>query len=352
MFMELPEVKHVDAKDFQKAVYWLKEYGDRARVIAGATDLLSLMKDRIEGPGLRTPEVLVNVKTIPEMNEIGHDKSGWLRIGAGVTLDRIETSQIINEKFPILSQAASQVGTIQLRNMGTLGGNICQRPRCMYFRHPHFVCRKKGGEKCFAIGGEHRDHYAIINNGKCVMAHPSDMAPALVALNAKVVIAGSDGKREIPLQKLFLGPNEVTETILQPEEILTEFLVPNQKEKLYQLFLKQRIRRSFDFALTSVAAVAQIDKEVCTDIRMVLGGVAPFPYVAMEVEQVLKGKKFSNELISTAADASVKGARPLPMNNYKRDLTRVSVLRVLKMLWQKSVASAPDDLVKRSHTHG
>jgi xanthine dehydrogenase YagS FAD-binding subunit len=339
MFMELSEVKHVDAKDSQKAVYWLKEYGDRARIIAGATDLLSLMKDRIEGPGLKTPEVLVNIKTIPGMNEIGYDKSGRLRIGAGVTLDRIETSQIIGEKFPILSQAASQVGTLQLRNMGTLGGNICQRPRCMYFRHPHFICRKKGGKMCFAITGEHRDYYAIINNGKCVTAHPSDMAPALVALNAKVVIAGSDGKREIPLQELFLGPNEVNETILQPDEILTEFLVPNRKEKLYQFFLKQRIRRSFDFALTSVAAVAQIDQEVCTEIRMVLGGVAPFPYVALEAEQVLKGKKFSDELISMAADASVKEARPLPMNNYKKDLTRVSVIQVLKMIWQKSLTT-------------
>ena len=340
MFMELPEIEHVDAWDSGEAVHWLHEYGDRAKVIAGATDLLGLMKDRIEGPDCRIPEILVNIKTIPQMNQISHDENGGLRIGAGVTLDQIEASQIINEKYPILSQAASQVGTIQLRNMGTIGGNICQRPRCMYFRHPHFVCRKKGGKKCFAITGEHRDYYSILNNGKCVTAHPSDMAPALAALNAKVVIAGSEGKREMPLQDFFLGPNNVAETILRPDELLTDFLLPNKKETTYQFFLKQRIRRSFDFALASVAAVATIDREVCKEIKIVLGGVAPFPYVAREAEDVLRGKKFSEDLISMAAEASVKEVRPLPMNGYKKDLTRVSVIRVLRTLWHTSEKSS------------
>lgn len=337
MFMELPEIKHVDARDLQEAVYWLNEYGDRAKVIAGGTDLLSLMKDRIQGPGLKTPEILINIKTVPEMNQIKYDENGWLRIGAGVTLDRIETSEIIKEKWTILSQAASEVGTIQLRNMGTIGGNICQRPRCMYFRHPHFICRKKGGEKCYAITGEYRDYYSILPpKRKCVMAHPSDMAPALAALNANVVIAHSEGRREIALQDFFLGPNHVMETILRPEELLIEFRVPNQGGNTYQCFSKQRIRRSFDFALASVAAVAQIDEEVCKEISIVLGGIAPFPYVAIGAEQVLKGKKFSHKLISMAADVSVKEARPLPMNSYKRDLAKVSVKRALNTLWQES----------------
>lgn len=337
MFIELPEMTHVDAKDLQEAVYWLSQHGDRARVIAGGTDLLCLMKDRITGPGLKTPEILVNVKTIPEMNQIKYDEKGWLRIGAGVTLDRIETSQIINEKCGILSQAASQVGTIQLRNMGTIGGNICQRPRCMYFRHPHFVCRKKGGEECYAITGEHRDYYSIfLKKRKCVMAHPSDMAPALVALDSNVVIVGPRGRREIALQDLFLGPDHVVETILQPDELLIEFRVPIQNGKTYQRFLKQRIRRSFDFALASVAAVAQIDEEVCKEIRIVLGGVAHFPYVARGAEQRLKGKKLSEELISMAAGDSVKEARPLRMNHYKKDLAKVCVKRALHRLWQES----------------
>ena len=336
MFVEIPEIKHVDAKDFEEAVYWLTEYGDRAKVIGGATDLLGLMKDRIEGPGFKTPEILVNIKTIPEMNQI-KDENDWLRIGAGVTLDRIEESRTINEKYGILAQAASGVGTIQLRNMGTIGGNVCQRPRCMYFRHPHFICRKKGGGKCYAITGDHRDYYSIfLNKRKCVMAHPSDMAPALAALNTKAVIGDSDGKREIPLQAFFLGPDQLKETILQPEELLIEFRVPNPEEKTYQCFAKQRIRRSFDFALASVAMVARIDEEVCKEIRIVLGGVAHFPYAATGAEEVLRGRRFSDELISAASEASVKEARPLRMNHYKRDLTKVCVKRALRTLWQES----------------
>ncbi|MFQ5912230.1 MAG: FAD binding domain-containing protein [Nitrospinota bacterium] len=335
--MELPEIKHVDAKDPREAVSLLCEYGDRAKVIAGATDLLGIMKDGLEGPELKTPEILVNIKTIPEMARIEYEEDGSLRIGAAVTLDRIETSQIISQKFGILSQAASVVGTLQLRNMGTIGGNICQRPRCMYFRHPHFICRKKGGEKCYAITGEHRDYYSIfLKKRKCVMAHPSDMGPALVALNANVVIAGSEGKREMALQDFFIGPDQVTETSLRPDELLVEFLVPNQGVKTYQCFSKRRIRRSFDFALASVAAVARIDEEVCREIRIVLGGVAHYPIVATGAEQVLKGKKLSDELISTAADVSVEKAQPLPMNGYKRDLTRVSVKRALHTLRQES----------------
>ncbi len=336
MLLQLPKFEHLDAKDFQEALYWLHKYGDKAKVIAGATDLLGLIKDRIEGPELRIPEILVNIKTIPEMNRIEYDKNEGLRIGAAVTLDRIETSEIIKQKFNILSQAAGEVGTTQLRNMGTIGGNICQRPRCMYFRHPHFICRKKGGTKCYAITGEHSDYYSILKIGKCIVAHPSDMAPALAALNARALITGPEGNKEIPFQEFFRGPDNVMETILQPEELLIGFLVPAHEENTYQSFLKQRIRRSFDFALSSVAAVARIDEEVCKKIRIVLGGIAPFPYVAVEAEQGLKGKRLDNDLISQAAEVSVKESRPLPMNGYKRDLTKASVRRVLNLLWKKS----------------
>jgi len=329
MLFELPSIEHVNARDVNEVVSWLQKYGRKARVIAGATDLLGLMKDKVEGPELRIPEVLVNIKRIPDMTRIVYKEGRGLRIGAGVTLSRLAASNVIRQGFRILSQAALQVGTTQLRNMGTLGGNLCQRPRCLYFRHPHFLCFKKGGSKCYAATGEHRFYHSILKQGKCVMAHPSDLAPALVALRAEVLIMSPNGERKVPLQEFFLGSNHYTETILKADEFLMGICVPSQNEKIHQVFLKERIRNSADFALSSVAAVARISEGICEEIRIVLGGVAPFPYIASMAEEVIRGKKLDEGLISQVAEASVEGAKPLPMNGYKVELTKALVKRAL-----------------------
>jgi xanthine dehydrogenase YagS FAD-binding subunit len=331
---ELPSLEHISVKSLDEAVSCLRKYGEKARIMAGGTDLLGLMKDRVEGPALRIPGVLVNVKTISEMNGITDDEEGGLRIGASVTLNRLEASDLIRQKFPVLSEAARQVGTTQLRNMGTIGGNICQRPQCMYFRHPHFPCYKKGGTTCYAVTGEHRDYHGILRNGKCVMAHPSDMAPALMALKGKAVIKGSDGTKEIPLEDFFLGPDSCVETALKPDELLTAVQVPIQEANTRQLFLKHRIRHSSDFALSSVATVAQILDGVCQGIRIVLGGVAPFPYLASKAEEMVRGKRLTEKLISRAARTALEGARPLRMNRYKVDLTKALVGRALTSIWR------------------
>ena len=329
MLFELPSFEHVDAQDVKEVASLLQKYGGKARVIAGATDLLSLMKDRVEGPGCKIPEVLVNIKRIPDLMRIAYDEGAGLRIGAGVTLNRLATSDVIQKEFKILSQAALQVGTTQLRNVGTLGGNLCQRPRCLYFRHPHFLCFKKGGSRCNATTGEHRFYHSIMKQGRCVMAHPSDLAPALIALKAGVTIMGPDGSKKVPLQELFLGPNHYRETILKTDQYLTEIHVPTQNGGSHQVFLKERVRHSADFALSSVATVARVSGGVCEDIRIVLGGVAPFPYIASIAEEVIKGKNLDESLISQAAEVSVKGTKPLPMNRYKVDLTRALVKRAL-----------------------
>jgi xanthine dehydrogenase YagS FAD-binding subunit len=323
MLFELPNFEHIDATDVEGAVSCLHLHGAKARVIAGATDLLSLMKDRIEGP-----EVLVNIKAIPGMAGITYDEKAGLRIGAAVTLNHLATSDLIKEKFSILSQAALQVGTTQLRNVGTVGGNVCQRPRCLYFRHPHFMCFKKGGTRCFAVAGEHRFYHAIMKHGKCVMAHPSDMAPSLIALKAEAIIAGPEGEKKVPFASFFLHPNGLGETILKPDEFLVAVEIPN-RETTHQLFLKHRIRRAADFALVSVALVARMSAGVCEDIAVVLGGIAPFPYVAAAAEEMIRGRRLDERLISDAAEASVKEARPLPMNGYKVDLTKTLVRRAL-----------------------
>jgi len=329
MLFELPSFEHVDARDMKEVAFWLQKYGGKAKVIAGATDLLGLMKDRVEGPECKIPEVLVNIKRIPDMTRITYDEGTGLRIGAGVTLNRLVTSDVIEKRFKILSQAALQVGTTQIRNMGTLGGNLCQRPRCLYFRQAHFLCFKKGGTKCYAALGEHRYYHSILKNGKCVMAHPSDLAPALIALKAEVMIMSPNGERKVPLQEFFLGPNHYTESILKTDEYLTEIYVPTQNERTRQVFLKERIRHSADFALSSVAAVARISGDICKDIRIVLGGVAPLPYVASMAEEIIREKKLDEKIISQAAGASVEGAKPLSMNGYKVDLTKALVRRAL-----------------------
>ena len=329
MLFEVPSLEHVNARDENEVVSWLQKYGGRARVVAGATDLLGLMKDKVEGPEFRIPEVLVNIKKIPDMTRIVYKEGTGVRIGAGATLSRLTASDVIREEFTILSQAALQVGTTQIRNMGTLGGNLCQRPRCLYFRHPHFLCFKKGGSKCYAVTGEHRFYHSILKQGKCVMAHPSDLAPALIALKAEGMIMSPNGSKKVPLQEFFLGPNHYTETILKTDEYLTEIHVPIQSERTRQVFLKERIRHAADFALSSVAAVARISAGICEEIRIVLGGVAPFPYVASMAEEAIRGKKLHEGLISQAAEASVEGAKPLPMNGYKVELTKTLVRRAL-----------------------
>jgi xanthine dehydrogenase YagS FAD-binding subunit len=329
---ELPAFEHADAESVREAVFWLEKWGNEASVIAGGTDLLGLMKDRLEGPQLRMPQVLINLKHIAEMKRIDHDDELGLRIGAAVTLNQLGASDIIRQRFRILSQAARQIGTTQIRNMGTVGGNLCQRPRCMYFRHPDFPCYKKGGRKCYAVGGEHRYDHSVINYGKCVVAHPSDMAPALIALNAGAIIATSNGEREVPLQDFFLSPNDYTETVLKPGELLVAVRVPNESSKTHQLFLKHRVRHSSDFALASVAMVAEISGGIAQDIRIVMGGIAPFPYVADRTGEVINGKELDPKLILQVAEASIDGARPLPQNGYKIDLAKALVKRALESI--------------------
>ena len=332
MLFELPSIEHIDAKDVREAIDCLKAHDGKAAVLAGATDLLSLMKDRIEGPKLKVPKVLVNIKTIPGMARITYEEGKGLRIGAAVTLSQIIASVEVRAKFDTLSQAARVVGTTQLRNMGTVGGNLCQRPRCAYFRHPHFVCFKKGGTRCYAAAGEHRFYHAIVNYGTCVMAHPSDMAPALVALKANVVMAGPGEERKVPLRDFFLGPDHLNETILKPGEFLLAVEVPDQPADARQVFLKQRIRRAADFAMASVAVVALMSDGMCKEISIVLGGVAPSPYVAETAERLIGGHALTEQTISDAAEAAVEGARPLPDNHYKIDLAKAIVSRALRSM--------------------
>ena len=332
MLDELPPLAHVDAESVEDAVRWLAEYGDRAKLLAGGTDLLGLMKDRIDGPGLPLPDVLVSVKRIPGLADIAEQPGGGLRIGAAATLVDIERHPSVTARFPALAQAAASVATTQIRAVGTIGGNLCQRPWCWYFRHPQFVCLKRGGRQCFAIPGSNRTYFSVLGLGVCVMSHPSDLAPALMALGAQIAIAGPDGRRDVPVDRFFTGPRSLTETVLGPADILVSVDVPAPASGSRSLFVKHRVRDSWDFALSEVAVAVTPAGDAWADVRIALGGVAPFPYRATAAEAALAGHAPTAERIAEAADAAVARARPLAMNGYKIDLTRALVARALAAL--------------------
>ena len=325
MLFDLPHFDHVEAASAAEAVLHLESYAGKAAIIAGGTDLLALMKDGIPSPRAGVPEALINIKNIPELRQITYDGDRGLLIGAAVTLAQLGTSEIVEELFPILSRAAQAVGSTQIRNMGTVGGNVCQRPRCMYFRHPHFLCFKKGGTRCFARAGEHESYHSVFGNGKCTSAHPSDLAPCLMALKAEAAAVGPEGAREIPLEEFFQPSDSTVETVLGPYELVTWFRVPAGGKPSRQVFRKARVRKSVDFALCSVAACAVMESGICKEISIVLGGVAPSPRIDRVIETVMRGRCPDGELISEASEKAVEGARPLPMNGYKVDLVKALV---------------------------
>jgi len=300
---------------------------DAARPIAGGQDLLTTMKDYIT-----RPTRVVNLKGIRGLDKIEADGKGGLRIGALVTLTQLEEHAVVRRNFPGLSEAAHSVATPQIRNLGTVGGNLCQRPRCWYFRLEEVICLKKGGSECYAATGENK-YNAILGGGPSYIVHPSDLAPMLVALGASVSVVGPDGKRTIPIDKFFTLPSEGSirrENVLKNDEIITEVQVPASKFAAHSTYLKFKERDSLDFAMSSVAAaVAMNASKTISEARLVLGGVAPIPWRVPNAEASLIGKTLSGDALMTAAKIALAGAKPLEKNAYKIPLTQTLVRRAL-----------------------
>lgn len=315
----------VQPTSIQQAIQLLAPGPSKAVVLAGGVDLLGELKERI-----LTPDRVINLKAIPGLDKIQVTPQG-LRMGAVVTLSEIEEHPTIRKQYQCLAEAAGTVGSVQIRNQGTIGGNLCQRPRCWYYRSREHVCLKKGGGVCFAIAGENRYH-AILGGGPPFIVHPSDCAPALIALGARVKIAGPKGTREVPLENFFLLPSQggiLKENILQPNEILTEVFVPAPKPGTRSVYLKFNEKGTMDFALSSAAVVLVMQGNKVQDARIVLGGVAPIPWRAKAAEAVLKGKTLSSQVAETAGRASTQGATPLRDNAYKVPLTQAIVKRAI-----------------------
>lgn len=292
-------------------------------LMAGGMDLLGEMKDRI-----REPRRVVNLKSIPGLRYIKADEKG-LRIGALTTLAEVAGHAVVMKTYTALSQAAASVGSPQIRNVGTVGGNLCQRPRCWYYRTAEFRCIKRGGTECFAVKGDNRYH-ALLGGGPDFIVHPSDLAPALIALNAQVTLSGRR-TRTLPLEAFFVGPqkNPMVENVLEPGEVVTEVFVPAPPEGLRSLYWKEKEKESMDFALSSVAVALEMRGDVCRSARIVLGGVAPVPWRVPKAEALLKGKRIDAALAERAGEVAVEGAMPLSGNGYKVPLTRAIVKRAI-----------------------
>ncbi|MDQ3440424.1 MAG: xanthine dehydrogenase family protein subunit M [Planctomycetota bacterium] len=295
------------------------------RPLAGGQDLITTMKEYVT-----LPSRVVNLKQIPNLDKIEPDGKGGLKIGALVTLATIEESAEVMKNFPGLAEAAHAVASPQIRNLGTIGGNLCQRPRCWYYRLEHVVCIKKGGSECYAQDGENK-YNAILGGGPSYIVHPSDVAPMLVALEGTVTVVGPNGSRTIPLGKFFTLPRENVrrENVLANDEIITHVNVPGSPFGAKSTYLKFRERDSLDFAMSAVAAAVELDGQNVKQARIVLGGVAPIPWRVPKAEALMVGKPFSAELAAEVAKTALAGAKPLEKNGYKIPLTQTLVRRAL-----------------------
>ena len=326
-----------NAKTVDEAVELLRtapksrDMDEAPRVLAGGQDLLTTMKDYITRP----PRV-VNLKTVPDLDGIEGDAGKGLKIGALATLAQLEEHPEIRKSFPGIAEAAHSVATQQIRNLATIGGNLCQRPRCWYYRLEHVICIKKGGSKCYAAEQEGENKFnAILGGGPSYIVHPSDLAPVLVALDATVTIKGAGEARDLPLAEFFTLPGEGSirrENVLRNDEIITHVNVPASPFAAKSTYLKFKERDSLDFAVTAVAAAVQMDGKNVKQARLVLGGVAPIPWRVEKAEAALAGKELTDEAVNEAAKLALEGAQPLSKNAYKVPLTQALVRRALKGL--------------------
>jgi len=316
-----------EAVQLLKSAPVTSDMDEAARPIAGGQDLLTTMKDYSTRPSR-----VVNLKGIRGLDRIQGNTRTGLTIGALVTLTQLEENAVVRASFPGLAEAAHSIATPQIRNLGTVGGNLCQRPRCWYFRLEEVICLKKGGSECYAAKGENK-YNAIFGGGPSYIVHPSDLAPMLVALGASVSVVGAEGKRVIQLDKFFTLPadgNIRRENVLKNDEIITQIQVPASPVAARSTYLKFKERESMDFALASVAAAVQLRaSKSIAQARVVLGGVAPIPWRAPQAEQFLAGKMPSPDVLAEAARLALQGAQPLEKNAYKVPLAQTLVRRAL-----------------------
>jgi len=296
---------------------------DQSRLIAGGSDLLGELKDDVV-----RYERLVSLAGIDELRHI-QEEGGGLRLGALVTVAQLEYDPHLDGPYRILAEAARSVATPEIRAQGTLGGNLCQRPRCLYYRHALTPCLKKGGADCPAVDSPYQAYLSIMGGQGCYSVHASDLAPSLMALGARIAIAGMSGVRRLPLEQFFAGPEQDVrrENVLAADEVLTAVILPPARPGWLGTYLKARERTAGDFPVVSVAVGYTLEAGVIRQARLILGGVAPVPWRSSAAEAVLEAQRPSPELAASAATAALEPAQPLTYNAFKIDLGRALVER-------------------------
>ena len=308
------------------ALSLLDRYGADAWIFAGGLDSFDWLKDRI-----KRPRYVVDLGGIAELKGI-RERDGGLDIGAMTTLTEVVSHPMVRDRYAILTEAAEAAASPQIRNQGTIGGNLSQDTRCWYYR-AGWSCYRAGGNICYADTPEsiNREH-AILEADRCVAVNPSDTAPALIVLGASMVIRGSSGERVIPAENYFVGPGtDITRmTALQPGELLTAIRIPGDWAGSNFYWEKVRDRQVWDFALVSVASAMTLSGTTIQNIRLVINGVAARPLRLATVEQYVKGKPRNESTAAAAGDMAVEGAQPLRFNAYKVPLMRNLVKRAIR----------------------
>lgn len=328
--MQLPKFAYHEPTTVKEACSLLSSHKGEAAALAGGTDLLVLMKQRVT-----TPSHVVNLKMVPDLSYIREDTNG-LRIGALTTLREIKTSPLIRQHFPILAQAAASVATQQIQTTATLGGNLCLDPKCWYFNQSHIwrrsreACFKRGGQVCHVIKGGKRC-YAVLSG---------DTIPALLALDGSVQVKSAKGARTIPLEEFYTGKGE-TPNVLKPGQIVTEIRVPFLPPHTKAAFAKHSIRAALEFAAADVACVVT-GNGTCTDARIVIGSVGPAVVRAREAEELLKGKALTPDLLEEVGKAAVKGVRLVSGAQhsvyYRRKIIDALTKRVVRQAFEGGAA--------------
>lgn len=293
-------------------------------VKGGGTDLIGLLKD-----GIVNPAAIVNLLGSKELGGVKLD-GGKLWIGATTTIHDVDVHSGIRDKATAIAEAANQTATPLVRNRATVGGNLCQRPRCWYFRNSAYPCSKKGGEKCYAAEGENKYH-AIFDNVTCNIVHPSNLAPALWAFDATIHVLGSKGTKTIPISEFWVSPEEdiKTEIVLDADELVTGVSLQLPSGRSGSAYIEVREKQSYDWALVNAACRVDLENDVVKDVRVIASAVAPVPLRRAAAEEVLKGKRFTEDLAWKAGEAATTGATPLRDNGYKVAMLRACVAHTL-----------------------
>jgi xanthine dehydrogenase YagS FAD-binding subunit len=318
--------EYVSPKTREQAVGLLGQQWGDTEILAGGTDLLSRMKDDVA-----QPKRVVNIKEVAAMHAITRSGRG-MSLGALATLDQVLEAAQVRQQYPMLAVAVSEAASPQIRNMATIGGNMCQRPRCWYFRNGFGLLGTdpKTG-KSLIPEGDNRYHAILGNEGPAYFVSPSSIAPALIAYGATVRIAGPNGQREVALEKFFRIPKSENEREhdLQPNEMLTEIVIPAAPAGAKVAHYEVRQKAAFDWPLATAAVLLQMSGNTVQSARVVMGHVAPMPWVSNEAAQALQGKTINEATADAAGQAAVANAKSLGRNAYKIKLARVAVRRAI-----------------------